>query len=544
MLNMKKFIQYTAIVFSCLVLLPACKDFLDINEDPNNPTEARLNQLLPSICVDVAGAMGSATGGLGNFTSLYVHHTVQRGSSQNDYAFRGDDFGVATPWDILYSRALTDIRELIALGEADESWAYVGVAQILRAYSFSVVVDLWGDAPFSQANQGATNPFPEYDLGEDIYPQLITMIDDGLANIARTSTLSPSSDDLFYNGNLNQWRKFAKTLKLKLYLHTRLVDDVSSEVNVLLTEGDLIGPGEDFEMQYGTSAAPTTRNPGYAQEYAPGAAFNYISPYFFEVMSGLNSFGAGNILEGLTDPRVPYYFYNQLPAGAQDGDAENPCSYCPSRSGTGFLSIWAFSFNIDPNEGFDQSSSQTIMGLYPIGGRYDDGQGGIANFNGAADTPQRILTYYARKYMEAELAHAGVTGGDPRALLMEAIQASFDKVNEIAGKAGAPAIQQVDITAYIDNVMTRYDAGTNDEKLEHIMTQKWIATFGFGVDAYADYRRTGYPTLHDGNTDDLNFTTRTREYPLSFPWKTNDLRINPNAPEQKLVAEFNVFWDQ
>ena len=539
---MKKIFQYITIVFTCLVLLPACSDFLDINEDPNNPTEARLNQLLPTVCVDVAGGMGSATGGLGNFTSMYVSHTVQRGTSQNDYAFKGDDFGVQTPWDIFYSRALTDIREMISLGETQENWAYVGVAKILKAYTFSIIVDMWGDVPFTEANLGAVSPFPNYDNDADIYPQLIAMLDEGIGHLSQPSALVPSTDDLFYGGDLDKWEKFANTLKLKMYTQMRLVQDVSSEVNALLG-GDLIEVGEDFELQYGTGSAPTTRNPGYAQEYAPGAAFNYINPYFFEVMSGLNTFGAGNIYEGLTDPRVPYYFYNQMPAGAGDGDAENPCSYCPSRSNTAFLSIWQFSYNIDPNEGFDQSSSQTVMGLYPIGGKFDDGQGGIANFNGQADTPQRLLTYYARKYLEAELALEGVISGDARSILIDAIQASFDKVNEVASKAGAPAIDQADIDAYITNVMTRYDDADDAGKLEHIMTQKWIATFGYGIDAYTDYRRTGYPTLHDGNADDLNFTSRTREYPLSFPWKTNDLSINPNAPAQKAVADYNVFWD-
>ncbi|MCB0567288.1 MAG: SusD/RagB family nutrient-binding outer membrane lipoprotein, partial [Phaeodactylibacter sp.] len=280
-------------------------------------------------------------------------------------------------------------------------------------------------------------------------------------------------------------------LKLKMYTQVRLAQDVSAEVAKLISEDGLIGPGDDFQMQYGTSSAPENRNLGYAQEYAAGGAFNYISPYFFEIMKGDNTFFDENIYKDIEDPRIPYYFYNQLPDGATDADAENPCSYCPSRSGTPFLSIWMFSFNIDPNEGFDQSSSQTVMGLYPIGGRYDDGQGGAVNFNGAADTPQRLLTYYARKYLEAELAITGVTDGDARALLEEAIRASFDKVDEIAAAASAPALVEEDVEAYIAAVLERYDAADAEGKLEHIMTQKWIATYGFGVDAYTDYRRTG-----------------------------------------------------
>jgi hypothetical protein len=255
-------------------------------------------------------------------------------------------------------------------------------------------------------------------------------------------------------------------------------------------------------------------------------------------MTGQNTFFPveGNPYQTVVDPRVPYYFYNQLEPGQA---AENPTSYKDDE----FVSIYAFSFNIDPNEGFDQSSSKTVLGLYPIGGRYDDGAGGIANFNGAANTPQRILTYFQRKYIEAELALVGETSGNARELFEEAMQASFDKVNEVASSAGAPEIDQDDIDDYIEVVLAQWDAGDINGKMRQLMTQKWIASFGYGIDIYTDYRRTGFPLLHDGNTDNLPVTSRTREYPLAYPWVTDNLEINPNAPSQKNVANYRVFWD-
>ena len=123
-----------------------------------------------------------------------------------------------------------------------------------------------------------------------------------------------------------------------------------------------------------------------------------------------------------------------------------------------------FSFNIDPNEGFDQASSRTVQGLYPVGGRYDDGNGGIASFNGAGDTPQRILCYFQRKFIEAELALTGVTTGLDAVLFEEAIRASFAKVNEVAANAGAPAIASANIDAYVTNVITRYNNAADDNE--------------------------------------------------------------------------------
>ena len=281
---MKRIQKHIYTLFIGLSLtITGCSEWLDINEDPKNPTDVPLNQLLVSAQVNLAGAVGASTGGLGNFTAMYTHYTVQRGTSQNDYAFNGNDFGVTTPWALIYPWALTDIEKMIEKGEETESWHYVGIGQIMKAYLFSVLVDIYGEVPYFDANKGSEGPYPAYDDDEAIYQEVFNLLDEGIANLAKSSTLSPLNDDIFYGGGpqaIPLWRKFAKTLKLKLYNQTRLVWDNATEVNDLLSGGDLIGEGDDFEFQYGGSIAPDNRNPAYTQEYTPGGAFNYCSPYF------------------------------------------------------------------------------------------------------------------------------------------------------------------------------------------------------------------------------------------------------------------------
>ncbi len=554
---MKKII-YKILVVGAVLAFASCSDFLDINEDPNNPSEATLVSILPSVQINLAGAMGSSAQSLGNFSSMYMHHVVQRGTEENDYAFKGDDSGVNAPWRILGTFALNDLEQMLIKAEELEAFPYLGVGKIMKAYMYSIMVDLWGDIPFSEAQQGALNISPKFDDDEAIYDAMLALLDEGVADLGQTSNFTPGTDDLFYGGNLGRWEKFANTLKLKMYTQMRLVRNVSGEVNKLLEEDNLIGSGaDDFEMQYGTGAAPENRNPGYAQEYAAGGARNQISPYFYEILTGMNTFHDNEIYKDLEDPRVPYYFFNQISEIGPGSPPENPCSYCygyeqagqfivqvPELQGTGMLGIYMFTFNIDPNEGFDQSSSQTVMGLYPLGGRYDDGNGGAVNFNGAGDTPQRLLTYYARKYLEAELAITGVSNGDARAAFEEAMIASFDKVDQIAAAASAPALVDSVVTDYITEVLARYDAADDTGKLEHIMTQKWIATYGFGIDAYTDYRRTGFPRLHDPATDNLNVTNSIRLYPVAFPYPQDELNRNQNAPDQRNITSDGVFWDQ
>ncbi|MEX1241382.1 MAG: SusD/RagB family nutrient-binding outer membrane lipoprotein, partial [Cyclobacteriaceae bacterium] len=410
-----------------VVLASSCeKDFLDINVDPNNPAEVTLAQLLTAGEVAMVNSFGIGSPGLSTPASILVHQTVQRGSVDS-YNVNGEDFQIQTAWQNLYSGALQDFKVIIDQGTDEEALPYVGVSKILTAYSYSVMVDLWGDIPFSEALQGADAQFPHYDDDAAIYPQLITMIDEGIAALEGAGT-APGTDDVIYEGDLDKWRQFAKTLKLKMYNQIRLVEDVTDEVNALLAEDDLMEEGGDFELAYGSSVAPDDRNPAFVIEYTLGNRLSYISPYFYEILT--NKSNLNNVLDGIVDPRVPYYWFDQLAPG---DPPQNPTEYHVASEG--FLTIWFASQGI--NQGFQQDRSQTVMGLYPMGGRYDDGDGGEVNtagdITGPGDVAQRLLPYFGSLYTQAELALevAGVTGND-RDLFEDAMYASFDKVNEIA----------------------------------------------------------------------------------------------------------------
>lgn len=559
---MKSKIQRILAVLACFAFLGCEQNFLEINDDPNNPLDVSLELLLPSAQLDLAGALGTNGGGLSRVTTIYMHQWVERRNTLSDYALTGSDFGVTAPWLILYSRALADVEIMINKGKAVGAHPYVGIGQIMKAYAYSLMVDTWGNVPFSQSHNSEF-PSPAYERGEDIYPMLFSLLDEGIASMQEDSEFDVGNEDLFYGGDADSWIRFANSVKLKMYNQIRKVQDVSAEVTALLAEGNLISDkDEDFQMYYGVSAGPDNRNPGYVQEWNAGNANYYISPYFYETMANLNTFGhrnyGGDI--DITDPRIPYYFYNQIGEISPDDSPENPCTYCfgytdatsgefipkvAELEGTGFLSIFQFSLNIDPNEGFDQGASQTVSGLYPLGGDFDFGQGGAASFaDGNPQVQQRLLTYYALKFIEAELYLTNVATGDHRAAFEEGIRAAFDKVNEIAEDVGAPLIEEAEIQQYVDAVLADYDSDDDAGKLEHIMTQKWIASFGWGVDLYTDYRRTGYPILHDGNTDNLSITVRSREFPNSFPWPTANLQVNANAPAQKVMTSDDAkpFW--
>ena len=521
-----------------MAIASGCEEFLDINVDPNNPSKVTVSQLLTAGEVAMVNSFGIGSPGLSTPTSILVHQTVQRGSVDS-YNVSGEDFQIQTAWQNLYSVALEDYKVIIDQGTEENNLQYVGIAKLLTAYTYSMMVDMWGDIPFSEALGGAEIQFPHYDDDAAIYPQLFDMIDDGIADLASEQGASPGSDDVIYGGDIDLWRRFGKTLKLKLYNQIRLVEDVSAEVNALIAGGDLMESGGDFELVYGQSVAPDDRNPAFVLEYTPGNRPSYISPYFYEIMTDQSNLN--DVLSGIEDPRVPYYWFNQL---TDPADAQNPTEYSDDN---GFVSIWFASQGVD--QGWQQDRSQSVLGLYPIGGRFDDGEGGEVDLSGdvsgPGDVAQRLLPYFSSLYIQAELAltEAGVSG-DPRALFEDAMWASFDKVNAIADDAGAPVMSDATIEPYIDAVLAKYDAADNAGKLELIMTEKWIASFGFAMDAYTDYRRTGYPALFDPNTDPLPYTVTSRGYPVSLAYNSQSLNLNQNAPESpKTVTTDRIFWD-
>lgn len=525
---------------------------LDINVDPSNPSVATPAQLLPISQVRIANSLGSGAIGLSNGAAVWMHQNSQR-SNFDQYGVTGTAYSIVVAWDECYT-ALKDLEAIIVASDGTKGTKYAGIAKIMKAYIFSEMVDTWGDIPYSEANKGASLPYPKFDDDAAIYPNLIKLLDEGIADIAKPdAAVFIAGSDLIYAGNIVKWRKFAKTLKLKLLTNMRLVVDVKAQVSALIAEDDLISATDDFEMIYANSLAPENRNPAYLNDY-PNARTNYINPYFYEMMTGQNTFAHGNdLLAGIVDPRIPYYFFNQKKKGQA---AENPSEYVNEVGSSGrFISI--FFGSKGKNQGFDQAGSQTIPGLYFGGGKYDDGSAGkVGTTSGKGNVSLRMLPYYNRMFLQAELAVTGQIAGDAADYLSKAVNAAFAKVNAVATTDGSPTIPATSIKTYVDKILATYTAATDDaKKLEIIMTQKWIASYGFALDAYTDYRRTGFPKLYDPSKDDPkvyapegsapDFTQKERDYPLSYPWKLTDLTLNRNAPkEQKVISTYKVFWQK
>jgi single-stranded DNA-specific DHH superfamily exonuclease len=246
-------------------------------------------------------------------------------------------------------------------------------------------------------------------------------------------------------------------------------------------------------------------------------------------------------------------------------DSDVPTNNYEYRNGN-FLSI--FFATMGPNAGADNRNEMTKYGVYPIGGKYDDGNGGrvtLADATGIA--PHKMITYAALKFMLTELVLAGETTGDARTLLSEGISEAIDHIHSVVDENekannSAPKISAEDRAEYIDAILAKYDAANAEGKMRIVMTQKWIHNFMNPIDAYTDYRRTGYPVLFNpNNTQEPGYgvnpsgdteksdarveLSTPASYPRSLYYPTNsETELNPNMPQKNDVSVPLVFWDK
>lgn len=559
--SMKTFIVLTI----CATLFMGCESYLDVDTDKDYPTEAPLNYLLTNIQVNIS-SIGAYDNNMGRILSTYTHQFTSR-EDEDQYDVKVDDIQLANDWNATYL-ALTDIETMISQGTASEDLIYVGIAQMQKAYIMANAVDLWGDVPFSEATKLTGGIFsPKFDNQKEIYATIFELIETAKTNIKSGKGKKPSTDDLIYSGKTEKWIRFANTFKLKLYNQTRLTSDFDTAgFNALIAENDFFKSiDDDFQFNHFNSISPSyERNTMFKESYESTQFGTYQSPWFYEILKGVNP----SIHTGNPDPRMNYYFYNQLKPGefpADQGDATtgDPNADYWDKS-TGFFSIRFGSTGPDRDKSAE--NSYTYPGIFPCGGRYNDGNGGSVStfdedFSGKGIAPHRILTYDEFLYIQAELIQAGKLSGNAANKLEEAITASIAKVDQVVKNSGTnqtvPVLSgSTAVINFIANIISEFNAASAAKKMEIIMTQKWVGTFGDPADQYTDYRRTGYPVLanpksttpeyqlnnNDGFDLDDSQTVLNNNFQWTFYWPQNELSNNSSAPAQKNPTTYKPFW--
>ncbi|MFN5942572.1 MAG: SusD/RagB family nutrient-binding outer membrane lipoprotein, partial [Bacteroidota bacterium] len=218
------------------VFSTGCKKFLDVNTNPNVVYGPQVSLVLPSAQMYVASAVGCNLQINGSIWAQYWTQSPLASQYKilEQYFPSGSNYD--NSWALMYSQALPDLKYVEKTGTATNFKQYIAISKLMQAYMFQLATDAWGDIPFSEAGKGEVADggitSPRYDAQSSIYDGIIKLINDATVLISNTDPNKPTTDDLVYGGNMNNWLAFANTLKLKVYLRLSEVDSVKAKAGI------------------------------------------------------------------------------------------------------------------------------------------------------------------------------------------------------------------------------------------------------------------------------------------------------------------------
>ncbi len=474
-----------------LAILPGCRKYLDVNQDPNIAREVTPSLLLPSGQIAMASALGVDLQVNG---AIWAQHWTQSPNASQykiyeQYLPNASDYD--REWGLLYNGALADFKEAERIAAANNQAQYVAISKLMQAYTFQIITDAWGDVPFSEALKGKTEDgaitAPRFDRQEQVYDGIIQMINDAKGMIDPSDPAHPGSDDLIYSGDMTAWEKFANTLLLKVYLR--------------LSE---VAPGK---AQTGINAL-----------YASGATF--IDAGSEATISFISTAGNQN---PLYSEIVGLSYTQNLVASATVTD-----SMAANEDERRFELFTTIGSNVvGLRQGNYNASASTQVSIPSAI------TGAQARNTASAEAPVRLITAHESYFLQAEAAARGwSSSGDDATLYRAGIGASF---------AALDITEDSVISYYTDSTYWGiYPAGGSvQDRVRHIITQKWFSMTGTqGFEAWTEWRRTGYPDFFVISANSIIGNV----FPQSFLYPNTELTRNANFPGQKTVTT-KVWWD-
>jgi len=562
------------IAFSFVFVLSSCDLFeLDINDDPNNPTTASINLLLTQAELSLANTMISTAS---NAVNLHdnLHGFCGILASEDNFQLAQSNYDEY--WNAMYAGPLKDIEGIIQTASDPVSPHYLGIGQLLKAYAFTTMVDLFGDIPYSEALKGDAAEAikaPKFDDEEAIYDDALALIEQAIINLDGNSPVAVTGD-IIYAGSSARWLKFARSLKLKLLIQTRHVNPTAlQDIEKMFTDGGLISTAaEDFQFQFSKlQSSNDVRHQWYDDSYTLGVNnFGYIlHQYMVEMLED-------------KDPRFPFYFRRQTKTVLDQNDPSQrnttPCSMTPgciygyvvlnanlhqriyattdlSQAQIDFLAGIFGRDRSDPAGVPQDADFRTMPGVYPAAGRYDVTAPGLpGSFTAPGGGIFPMLTHVNVDFYKIEAILTLGIAGDARAAFETAMRNHIAKVVNfgVATDANSVRPDQAAIDAYVALWLSRYDAqASNDSKLNVVMKQFWFSSWGNGYEIYNAMRRTTDPNASNayGYTGFPNTIQEPilapRKFPLRLPYPQQELSINPNAASYSSIIydQVRLFWD-
>jgi hypothetical protein len=519
-------------VCGLVVTATSCNKYLDVNKNPNAPTASTPDLILPQAIVSAA----AYTVQFNNFAG-YVNGMTANGGGYGAFGAQTTYNFATTDFTNLFNNSYDNINDLQYIVDntspTGKDRYFNAAARIMRAFAYQRLVDQYGDVPYTEAVKGAANITPKYDKAEAIYTDLFAQLNTAIATIDITGGEVPTdiakgpngTVDVLFGGNMQKWKTFANTLKLRLLVR---IQDVASLTTVKNTEkAKLAGATfitDDAIVQPGYAAG----NAGKQNPMFTSWAYNDVNvPAANGIQQVATAYAIG-FYDGvkISDPKRAAVTYKNISAPGVLGSSSNP----NAPNGSAWLT------------GTDNGANTNTTGI----------------LKGAA-MGQPIFLAADSYFLQAEASLKGlVTSATPvgtaDGLFSLGVQASYRYLykNQTGAVTGNPV---ADAKAYIAGATTylaNYDlAATPAQQLEAIITQKYIALNQIIADeAFNEFRRTGYPkTSPTGDAAHnaasiISTSTAPDKLPVRIQYPSTEYALNSaNVPPAVNNFTSKLFWD-
>jgi hypothetical protein len=491
--------KITTLILSIGMLFSSisCSDFLDVNTDPNNPTEVSEPLLLTGI---LANFSYEVIGGYPvRVTNTWIKQTTYNAVLPHYDNYQVTESDVNNLWTFYaYPQIMQNCKVLVEKATASNARNYSAIARIIWAWQLSIVADLYNNVPYSQALQPEVFPQPKYDSQEEVYGAIQTLLDEAIADIDATDknlAITPLTDDFIFGGAMAKWRRVAYTLKARFHLRLTYAPNHTPATQAQLA---LTAVANGIQVLADDAKFPYLKDPGQENPW-----FQYAIDGKWDLDTQISNYYI-TLLQGLDDPRI--HSQAKLVGGIYQGH---------------------------------ENGTPAEADLSAIGAFYS-----------AADAPLEFLSAVESKFIIAEANFILGNRAAAETALEEGLTLSFNKQRTAihtgaaaANAANTPAVMDAKITAYIatNKLLPADDA----DAYEHLMTQKYISNF-LQFETYNDWRRTGYPEVAPvANPFPDNLTT----VPLRFPYPAAELTYNSaNVNAENIPIGFRglgnkVWWN-
>ncbi|MCB2378161.1 SusD/RagB family nutrient-binding outer membrane lipoprotein [Hymenobacter sp. BT635] len=435
--------------------LGACeKGFDELNTNPNNPLTVSPETLLTGAETATAFRLFDVPVNMDGGLLIAQHWAKSQYTTEDRYGFRATSY--QSIWDGFYTGTaalpggLKDFNELLRIGKETNNPNMQAVAMIMRSYYFSVLTDVFGEIPYTDALKLSNEVniiTPKYDTQETVYTGILAELKQATA-LLKTKSPLPVGGDVMYGGNMTRWEKFSNSLRLRLAM--RIYDvkpDLSrTEVADVLNGTNLLMTSNADNAQIVFLGAQPNTNPIFE---------NRLTRDDHRISQSMTS-----VLSRRNDPRLPIYA-NPAECGAGGTAPDSTGLYRGVKNGLA-----------NPVNSRGPLCSMSKVGDYFT----------------RPDAPGVLMTYAEVLFFTAEARARqipGVTGSAEEAY-NNAIRASMAQYGIVDATA---------VDAYLAQPLVKYNSTSLEAQKQSIGTQKWIALYGQGVEAWSELRRLDYPFL-------------------------------------------------